>query len=76
MDEHLLPVRPQPAAGESIAGYLMRVASANGFKSVSQLCAAAARCGSAPLGVLFEWLALTREARGRVFDLAPVSCSS
>lgn len=71
MDEHLLPVRPQPAAGESIAGYLMRVASANGFKSVSQLCAAAARCGSAPLGVLFEWLALTREARGRVFGVLP-----
>ena len=71
MDEHLLPVRPQPAAGESIAGYLMRVASANGFKSVSQLCAAAARCGSAPLGVLFEWLALTKEARGRVFGVLP-----
>jgi cell division inhibitor SulA len=71
MSEQLLPVRPPPAAGESIAGYLMRVASENGFKSVSQLCAAAARSGREPLGVLFEWLALTKEARGRVFGVLP-----
>lgn len=71
MSEQHLSVRPQPAAGESIAGYLMRVASANGFKSVSQLCAAAARSGREPLGVLFEWLALTKEARGRVFGVLP-----
>lgn len=67
----VLPVRPQPATGESIAGYLMRVASANGFGSVSQLCATAAKTGHEPLKVIFEWLILSQQARSHPFGVLP-----
>lgn len=69
MSEHAcLPVRPQPTPGESIAGYLMRVASANGHlaecRPLGQVCIRQDR--------LQRWLAYGRltDQKGMSVDVA------
>jgi hypothetical protein len=52
------PVRPQPYADESIAGYLARVAHANGYESIQSLKNAALRKGAGWLAMLAKGLRL------------------
>lgn len=66
-----LAVRPRPTPGESLPGYLMRVANANGFASVRQLHSFLHDQGRGAFHELCERLGLAADERGRLFGVLP-----
>jgi TniQ len=64
-------VRPRPTPGESTPGYLMRVAGANGFRSVPQLFTSLRVRQQSAFDELRARLCLTDQERGNLFGTLP-----
>jgi hypothetical protein len=64
-------VRPRPTPGESTTGYLMRVAGANGFRSVRQLFTSLRVRQQGAFDELCARLCLTDQERGNLFGTLP-----
>jgi hypothetical protein len=64
-------VRPRPIPGESTPGYLMRVAGANGFRSVRQLFTSLRVRQQSAFDELCVRLCLTNQERGYMFGTLP-----
>ena len=75
-DVAALLVRPRPTDGESVGGYLMRVAAANGFGSVSQLRTGMEGLGREPFDMLLERLSLSPCDARNLFGCLPRRWSS
>lgn len=66
-----LAVRPRPSAGESLPGYLMRVAQSNGFASTRQLHSSLRGRNQGALDELCARLCLDADERSRLFGVLP-----
>jgi hypothetical protein len=66
-----LAVRPRPTAGESLPGYIMRVAHANGFASVRQLYGSLREREHGAFDELCTRLRLDRDERAMLFGALP-----
>ena len=64
-------VRPRPNPGESLPGYLMRVAHANGFASTRQLHSCLCDRSQGALEELCARLCLDADERSRLFGVLP-----
>lgn len=67
----LFPARPRPAVGEAAAAYLLRVASANGLHSQSQLRCRAETLRASPFEALLAGLQLSAEEVRRLSGVLP-----
>lgn len=61
-----LPIRPRPGIAESRHGYLVRVANANGYGSLTRLCAALKTTHRRTEEVILQSLNLTKDELGNL----------